>query len=146
MRVFLTTLFLLLPGLATAQCGGSFSSFVQGLKSEARAKGYDAATTDKFFASARQDQAVLRADRSQGVFQKPFVEFSRRLISNDRINRGRANGQKFGNVFNRVEREYGVDRNVLLAFWAKTGAQASVNRARKRVIDCLMSFPSNDFG
>ena len=118
MRAFLLTIFLLLPGLAFAQCGGNFSQFVQGLKSEARAKGYDAATTDRFFAGARLDNAVLKADRSQGVFQRPFLEFSRRLISNDRVKRGQANGQKFGNVFNRVEREYGVNRGVLLAFWA----------------------------
>lgn len=110
--------FILLPTLCAAQCGGSFGAFVSGLKSEAVRTGYDAGTVDRFFASVRRDQAVLKADRAQGVFQKPFLEFSRRLISNDRINRGRANGRKYGRVFDRIESQYGVNRGVILAFWA----------------------------
>ncbi|WP_299025412.1 lytic murein transglycosylase [uncultured Sulfitobacter sp.] len=117
---FLAALLALSP-LATAAhaaCGGSFSSFKSGLVSEAPRNGIDKATAERFLASVRKDNAVLRADRSQGVFQRPFVDFSRRLISNDRINRGRANGKKYARVFNTVEQRYGVDRGVLLAFWA----------------------------
>ena len=101
-----------------AQCGGSFSSFVKGLEEEAISRGHDPATVNAFFDSARQDDKVLRADRAQGVFQKPFIEFSRRLISQDRINRGQSNAQKYDAIFNKIERDYGVSRGVLLAFWA----------------------------
>tara|TARA_R110002049_G_scaffold117332_3_gene270701 strand:- start:95997 stop:97157 length:1161 start_codon:yes stop_codon:yes gene_type:complete len=103
---------------AEPNCGGDFSTFIAEAKAEAVAKGADATTADRFFDGLRHDPSVLRADQAQGVFQKPFIEFSRRLISNDRINRGRANGKKYDAVFDRVEADYGVDRNVLLAFWA----------------------------
>ena len=60
----LTAAGLTLGSMASAQqCGGSFASFVQGLKSEAIARGHAPATVNSFFASARQDQAVLKADR-----------------------------------------------------------------------------------
>ncbi|WP_181893244.1 lytic murein transglycosylase [Falsiruegeria mediterranea] len=108
----------LIPGAAFAQCGGSFSSFVSGLKSEAVGQGYDVATADRFFQGVSQDQKVLRADRAQGVFQKPFIEFSRRLISQNRIDRGRAMAKKYNAVFDRIEAQYGISRGVLLAFWA----------------------------
>ncbi len=101
-----------------AACGGSFSGFVSGLKSEAVSRGHEQATVDRFFASAQLDQKVLRADRSQGVFQCPFIDFSRRLISQDRINRGRQNAQRHADTFTRIERDFGVSRSVLLAFWA----------------------------
>jgi lytic murein transglycosylase len=52
------------------------------------------------------------------VFQRPFVDFSRRLISEGRISTGRSNAQKYDAIFSRIEADYGVDRNVLLAFWA----------------------------
>ncbi|WP_299652868.1 lytic murein transglycosylase [uncultured Tateyamaria sp.] len=106
------------PTVALAECGGSFSNFKAGLKSEAVARGIAPATADQFLASVRQDPAVLRADRAQGVFQRPFIDFSRRLISQNRINAGRAKAQQWDGIFDRVEREYGVDRHVLLAFWA----------------------------
>ena len=99
-------------------CGGSFSSFVKGLKTEAIAKGHAKSTVNAFFANVRQDPKVIKADRSQGVFQMTFVDFSRRLISQGRINKGRANAKTYGNTFARMEREYGVSRGVLLAFWA----------------------------
>lgn len=101
-----------------ADCGGSFSTFVQGLKTEAVNSGQDQASVDAFFRGVKQDPKVLRADRAQGVFQKPFIDFSRRLISQNRIDRGRKNAEKYDAVFDRIEAEYGVSRGVLLAFWA----------------------------
>ncbi len=109
----------LLVSPAFAQsCGGSFGGFVNGLKSEARQRGFDGPTIDRFFANARQDPKVIRADRAQGIFQMPFIEFSRRLISQNRLDAGLRNGRKWDAVFDRVERDYGVSRGVLLAFWA----------------------------
>ncbi|MEM8730503.1 MAG: lytic murein transglycosylase [Pseudomonadota bacterium] len=101
-----------------AQCGGGFSAFVAGLKQEALARGATPATVDGFFRTVRQDPAVLRADRAQGVFQRPFLDFSRRLISQNRIDRGRQNATRYNEVFDRIEAQYGVSRGVLLAFWA----------------------------
>ncbi|MBV7377474.1 lytic murein transglycosylase [Maritimibacter dapengensis] len=100
------------------ECGGSFSSFVGRMKDLAVSRGHDAGTVNQFFASARQDGATLNADRGQGIFQKPFIEFSRALISSGRLQNGRANLQKYSSTFDRMERDYGVSRGVLAAFWA----------------------------
>ena len=109
----------LFAGVAAAQsCGGSFGSFVNAMKAEAVSKGHDKAKVDRFFASARQDPKVIRADRAQGIFQMPFIDFSRRLISQNRLNAGIRNAKKWDSVFDRVERDFGVSRGVLLAFWA----------------------------
>ena len=58
---------LLTPAAAFAQCGGSFSNFVSGLKQEAVTAGYETGTVNAFFKGARQDPKVLKADRAQGV-------------------------------------------------------------------------------
>lgn len=116
--ISLTAAALIAAAPVFADCGGSFSSFVDSLKSEAIAKGHAPASVDAFFRSVRQDPKVLAADRAQGVFQKPFIEFSRRLISQNRIDTGRRMAQKYKPVFDRIEAEYGVSRGVLLAFWA----------------------------
>lgn len=103
---------------ALSDCGGSFSGFVNGLKAEAIATGHDTSTVNAFFARVKQDSKVIHADRAQGVFQKPFIEFSRRLISQNRIDRGRKAAKKYAAVFNQIETTYGVSPGVLLAFWA----------------------------
>lgn len=106
------------PFCAQAKCGGSFEAFKSGLQTEAQTRGISARTAAAFLAPVRQDTAVLKADRAQGVFQKPFIDFSRRLISQNRIDTGRAKARQWDSVFDRVERDFGVDRTVLLAFWA----------------------------
>lgn len=117
-RVGLVCALGVLPLSASAQCGGSFSAFKEGLKSEAVARGIDSQTADAFLSGVRQDNAVLKADRAQGVFQRPFIDFSRRLISQNRIDTGRSKARQYASVFDQVEQRYGVDRHVLLAFWA----------------------------
>jgi lytic murein transglycosylase len=103
---------------AQASCGGDFNSWLGGVKQEAVARGIAPRTVDGFLASARRDPSVIKADRAQGVFQLPFVEFSRRLISQNRMSNGQRMSQRYNSVFNAVERNYGVSRGVLLSFWA----------------------------
>lgn len=117
-RAAALALLTLSPTVTAAQCGGAFSDFVTGLKDEAINAGYAIKTVNGFFKGVAQDPKVLKADRAQGVFQKPFIEFSRRLISQDRLVRGQRKAQELSNVFDRIESTYGINRGVLLAFWA----------------------------
>lgn len=119
MHRFASIAAIFLATATTAQaCGGSFNRFVTGLKVEAAEMGYSNALLDDFFAGAEQDQSVLRADRSQSVFQMDFVTFSRRLISQNRIDNAAFYSRRYHAVFDRIERDYGIPRGVLLAFWA----------------------------
>ena len=121
------------PGLAIAQCGGGFSAFKAGLKTEAVSRGIAAETADAFLAPVRQDQAVLRADRAQGVFQRPFIDFSRRLISQNRIDRGKANARKYQAVF---------DQEILTsACSARIGVDNPTSDDKR--IHCFHVFPLN---
>ncbi len=113
------------PLAAQAACGGSFPGFIQNLKAEAISKGHDKATVDRFFAGVRQSQSVLKADRNQGMFQRPFLDFSRNLISDARLKKGQQLGRQYDAIFDRIERQYGVSRGVILAFWAFETAYGS---------------------
>ena len=119
MRIaLLAALALATPAAAQTPCGGDFSAWVEAVKAEATAKGIPAGTAEAFFAGLSPDPAVLKADRSQGVFRKSFLDFSQSLISGDRLVRGRALADQWDSIFDRAEAEYGVQRGILLAFWA----------------------------
>ena len=105
-------------GKVYVQCGGSFSSFVGKMKAVGAQAGHPQSVLDKFFGSARYSDRVIKADRRQGIFKTNFIDFSRKLISQNRINKGRSNSKKFNSVFSAIERDLGVPRGVLLAFWA----------------------------
>jgi lytic murein transglycosylase len=119
MRFGLVLLYALLASpAAAAPCGGEFNDFVLAMKAEASAKGLARTDIDAFFDSASVDAKVLKADRSQGVFRKTFLEFSKALISKSRISNGAALAQTWDSVFDRAATEFGVPRGILLAFWA----------------------------
>lgn len=108
----------LAPHAALAACGGGFGDFVAALKAEARAGGHPADRVESFFAGVRQDPAVLKADRAQGVFRKTFIDFSRAVISANRMQNGQRNAREYAGTFQKIARDYGVSPGVLLAFWA----------------------------
>jgi len=111
--------FSLLASTAAAQtCGGNVSSFIKGAKAEAQREGVPASVTNAFFQGAAIDPAVIRADRSQGVFQKDFISFSRALISQNRVSNAQVYSNRFDRTFRAIEQRFGIPRGVLLAFWA----------------------------
>jgi len=121
MRLFSLTALSIVPstGLASAQtCGGNFNAFLKDLKTEAISLGHSRKSVNAFFRTAAIDPKVLRADRAQGVFKMTFTDFSRRVISKNRMVNGSRNAKNYASVFARAEREYGVSRGVILAFWA----------------------------
>lgn len=109
---------LLATPAAAAPCGGDFGDFVKAMAAEAVAAGVPDTKAMEFFHGTRPDPRVLKADRGQAVFGKPFTDFARSLISRSRLDRGRALAGAHAATFARAEAEYGVPSGILLAFWA----------------------------
>lgn len=105
------------PAPAVA-CGGDLSAFLDGVRQEAAANQIPGNAIDKAFAGAAIDPKVLSHDRAQGVFRQTFLEFSKRTVSQSRLDIGRKKLQELSNVFQRSEQEFGVPGAVIAAFWA----------------------------
>lgn len=104
--------------LSAAPCGGDFSAFLDATRAEALAAGHPEPAVDLFLTGARQDPRVLKADRSQGVFRKTFLDFSKSLISGNRLQTGQAMAARHADILERARADYGVSPGILLAFWA----------------------------
>lgn len=118
MRLAFALTMLLTPPAMAAPCGDDFAGFVSAMADEARAAGADEGAVKGFFKGAQQDQAVLKADRSQGVFRKTFLDLSQSLISKGRLQNRAANHKTYAETFDRALADYGVSSGVLLGFWA----------------------------
>jgi len=101
-----------------APCGGDLASFLQGVKTEAIAKGIPAEAVDRALAGAAISEKVLGRDRAQGVFKQSFTEFSQRTVSKARLDMGAKKMKEYAAVFEQAERELGVPAPVITAFWA----------------------------
>lgn len=101
-----------------APCGGDLAAFLDGVKAEAIAKGIPADAADRALAGAQIDNKVLSRDRGQGVFRQTFLEFSKRTVSQARLDIGRQKIKDYADVFAKAEADYGVPAPVITAFWA----------------------------
>lgn len=100
------------------ECGGSFQNFVARMKAKAEELTYPPQITQPFFAQANYLQRTINADRAQGIFKTDFISFSRKLIAQYRLDRGRQNSQRYDAIFRAIEARLGVPRGILLSFWA----------------------------
>lgn len=103
---------------STAPCGGELGEFLAGVKAEAVAAGVSPEAADQALAGARLDRKVLGMDRGQGVFRQTFLEFSKRVVSQARLDIGRQKMQEHAATFAKAEADYGVPAPVITAFWA----------------------------
>jgi lytic murein transglycosylase len=101
-----------------AACGGELTNFLDGVRAEAKTKGLPDDAIESALAGARIDSKVLSRDRGQGVFRQTFLEFSKRTVSQARLDIGRAKIKDYAAVFAKAEADYGVPAPVITAFWA----------------------------
>jgi lytic murein transglycosylase len=123
-RVFLAlavltfTLCFGLPASA-AQCGGDFNRFMSGMTRDAQAAGVSPQIIATAFAGVTPDQSVLAFDRRQkGMFHaKSFEEYARTRVIPPRIKRAKSLMARHAQLLDRVERQFGVPRELIMAIW-----------------------------
>ncbi|HEX3342553.1 MAG TPA: lytic murein transglycosylase [Pseudolabrys sp.] len=119
-RLFALILFgvLLAAPARAAQCGGDFGTFLSAMGRDATAAGVSRNIIDQAFAGVTIDQAVLTFDRRQrGTFRKSFEEYAATRVIPARITRARRLMQTHAALLSRIERQFGVPKELLMAIW-----------------------------
>src|SRR5688572_7276185 len=117
LAILLIGLLLGVPAQA-ARCGGDFNVFLSEMGREAQAKGVSASVVSQAFAGVTPDPAVLAFDRRQrGTFRKSFEEYARTRVIPARINRARSLMQRHAALLARIEQQFGVPKDVIMAIW-----------------------------
>jgi len=115
--IFLGAVILSTPTYA-ARCGGNFNTFVAAMSQEARAAGISDAVISEAFAGVTQDPAVLAFDRRQrGTFNKTFEDYVSTRVGPGRINIGRQMLKRHGSLLSRIEKQFGVPPEIVVAIW-----------------------------
>lgn len=124
---------------------GDFSRWLEALREEAAAKGVSRAAIASGLEGVVFDQAVLRRDRGQKVFRQTFEEFSERMV-NPRLARAAAMMRKHAGLFERIEAQFGVPAELLVAIWgletdfgSYNGSFATIRALATLAYDCRRS-------
>ncbi len=104
---------------ALAACPGpaGFGKWLQGFKQQAIAEGISPQTVAAALNGVTYYPTAIAHDRRQGVFAQDFLTFQGRMVSNNRLQVGKAMLRKYASVFKRIEQQYGVPGPVMVAYW-----------------------------
>ena len=111
--------------LTTTQISTSnqdFGSWVGLFKRRAVAQGIAPDLADRAFRGVRYDADVVRRDRRQSEFTKTIWDYLDTAVSDARVRNGRAALAKHRSLLERIEAEYGVDKQILVAIWGLESA------------------------
>jgi lytic murein transglycosylase len=114
------SLLLLTSTAHAASCGNTakgFDGFIKQMKREADAAGVSPQSV-AVLNDIRYDASIIKKDRAQNIFAQDFLTFQGRMATAARIKQGAANIAKYKNIFDAVEKKYGVPAPVITAFWA----------------------------
>ncbi|NPU14985.1 lytic murein transglycosylase [Bradyrhizobium sp. 83002] len=101
-----------------ARCGGDFNTFIVNFSAEAQSAGVSAGTISQALSGVTLDPAVLAFDRRQRyTFNKSFEQYVSTRVGAGRINGGRAMLQRHAALLSKIEQQYGVPRQILVAIW-----------------------------
>jgi lytic murein transglycosylase len=116
---FATAVLTLTTSASAATCGGAYPNFLAQMQRDAQAVGISQATIAQAFAGLAPDQTVLDFDRRQhGMFHsKSFEEYARTRVIPARINRAKKLMVQHADLLSRVERQFGVPRELIMAIW-----------------------------
>src|SRR5438552_3872116 len=117
LAIILTTFILATPSFA-ARCGGDFNAFVASMSAEAQAAGISQGVISQALVGVTEDAAVLNFDRRQrGTFRKSFEQYVATRVGPGRIRTGQAMLQRHASLLSRIERQFGVPPQILVAIW-----------------------------
>jgi len=140
--------FLSAAAQAAAPCrtGGTYQAWLSAFEQEAAAQGISQRTITATAPYLTYDQRIVNIDRGQRVFTQTFLQFSDRMAAAYRIQRGTALIKSNGPTFARIDKQYGVQAPVVVAFWglesdfgANQGKDHSLSSIASLAYDCRRS-------
>ena len=103
---------------AQAVPGNDFAAFIDGVRRDATAQGVRAATVDAALRRAEFLPRVIELDRKQPEHTMTLAGFLDKVISQDKINDGRAALAENAPLLARVQQRYNVQPRFVVALWA----------------------------
>jgi membrane-bound lytic murein transglycosylase B len=95
----------------------SFERWVETFRHRAIARGIADATYTRAMGALEPDRHVLSLIRNQDEFREELWQYLNRRVSDWRIITGKQRAKDYAPLLGRIERDYGVDRHIILALW-----------------------------
>ncbi len=95
----------------------TFASWVDSFRARAVQRGISEQTYNRVMNAITPDTSVYAENSAQPEFTEPMWQYINRRCSDWRVNVGKQRAAEYSNLLGRMEKDYGVDRYVMLGLW-----------------------------
>ncbi len=104
----------------------AFAAWLDTFKADAQAAGIDAAVVEREFSDVAPIERVLELNENQPEFAKAIWTYLDSALSDSRIETGRTRRLENASLLTRIEAEYGVDAEIIVAIWGLESAYGAL--------------------
>src|SRR5664280_1933482 len=104
-------------GPSLAAQSPAFARWVAGFRTRAIRRGISEATYNRVMGTLTPDTSVYEQQRAQPEFTEQVWQYINRRCSDWRVITGKERAKEYASLFERLEKDYGVDRYTLLGLW-----------------------------
>ncbi|WP_176445209.1 lytic murein transglycosylase [Maliponia aquimaris] len=115
-----------------------FRAWIVDFRPRALAAGIDAQIYDTAFKDVSFDRKVVERDRNQSEFTKTIWDYLDSAASDARVSNGKAALKKHRALLDRIEAEYGVQKEIVVAIWGLESAYGTF-KGSTPVIEAMAS-------
>lgn len=115
-----------------------FHRWINDFRPRALAQGISGRTFDRAFAGVVFDPAIVAKDQKQAEFVKGIWSYLDSAASDSRVENGRAMLRTHAALLDRIERTYGVRKEIVLAVWGMESAYGA-HRGKENVVQAMAS-------
>ena len=101
-----------------------FAQWIETFRARALAKGVSDATYSRVMGGLKPDTTVFTEIRSQPEFNQQLWQYLNRRVSDWRIQTGQERAKTYAPLLARIEKDFGVERAVILGLWASSRRSA----------------------
>lgn len=112
--------------LVPASANLGFDRWISGFRARAQAQGISDATLDRAFRGVTYNTYVIQKDRNQAEFTKAIWDYLDSAVSDTRVANGIKALKKHRKLLDRIEKAYGVEKEVVVAVWGLESAYGEV--------------------
>ncbi len=109
----------------------AFARWVAAFRSHAIERGISAATYDRVMTALTPDASVVAEYHAQPEFTEQVWQYINRRCSDWRVITGKERAKEYAGLLARIEKDYGVDRYIMLGLWGMESSFGDVIVNRK---------------
>ena len=136
--LFLSFLMMSFPAIAGDFDFDRWNELVDKIKDRAVGEGVSPAVANECLNGAGFIPRIVKSDRNQAEFKLSLGDYLDRSVSQRRISEGRAMKTQHATLLARTEKNHGVPKHVILAFWGMESSYGA-DKARHVLCDSFMT-------